>query len=230
MSRRHGFVALRTTSGAFTLIELLVVVAILAILAAILLPIFSQAREKARGAACLSNMRQIGMAASMYMDDWDGRLYFHHAGLEEITWASRLLPYTRNHSITTCPSDPLTAVIDPATREVRRPSTLINAFFTHNFPPDSSEQVEFPVNQYTRDDGRIVSPAETILFCESGIRTPGHNQDDYDAWNGLRSVEPLFNVIRHSGGAHYCFLDGHAAWRRYERVRHMHFPDHRVIP
>jgi prepilin-type N-terminal cleavage/methylation domain-containing protein/prepilin-type processing-associated H-X9-DG protein len=220
MPRRRGF----------TLIELLVVIAVIAILAAILFPVFAQAREKARGARCLANMRQIGMAANMYLDDWDGRLYFHHAGLEEITWASRLLPYTRNPQIYLCPSDPATAVVDRVTGEVHRPSYLINAYFTHNFPPSSSEAVEFPVNQYLRDDARMVSPSETILFCESGIRTPGHNQDDYDAWNGLHTVEPLFNVTRHSGGAHYVFADGHTAWRRYERVRHMHFPDHRVIP
>jgi prepilin-type N-terminal cleavage/methylation domain-containing protein/prepilin-type processing-associated H-X9-DG protein len=220
MTRRRGF----------TLIELLVVIAVIAILAAILFPVFSAAREKARSASCLSNMRQIGMAANMYLDDWDGRLYFHHAALEEITWASRLLPYTRNPKIYACPSDPATAVVDRTTGEVVRPSYLINAYFTHNFPPGSSEEVEVPVNQYVRDDGRIISPSETILLCESGIRTPGHNQDDYDAWNGLHTVEPLFNVTRHNGGTHYCFADGHAAWRRYERVRHMHFPDHRVIP
>lgn len=220
MTRRRGF----------TLIELLVVISVIAILAAILFPVFSAARDKARGAACLSNMRQIGMAANLYLDDWDGRLYFHHAGLEEIPWAGRLLPYARNQQIYTCPSDPATAVVERATGEVLRPSYLINAYFTHNFPPGSSEEVEAPVNQYVRDDGRVVSPSETILFCESSIRTPGHNQDDYDAWNGLHTVEPLFDITRHSGGSHYGFADGHAAWRRYERVRHMHFPDHRLIP
>src|SRR5579862_5218547 len=57
----------------FTLIEVLIVVAIVAILAAILFPVLSQAREKARAAACLSNMRELGMAAAMYVDDQDGR-------------------------------------------------------------------------------------------------------------------------------------------------------------
>jgi len=222
----------RTPSSArgFTLIELLVVIAIITILAAILFPVFAQVREKARATDCVSNMRQIGIAASMYFQDWDGRLFFHHAGLDEITWSSRLSPYTRNQKLYICRSDPATALINPNSGEVYRPSYLINAYFTHNFPPEASEDAEVPINQYSQDDPRIVSASETILFCESGITAQGHNQDDYDAWNGLESVEELFNTSRHSGGANYTFLDGHAAWRRYDRVKHMHFPDHVVIP
>ncbi|MFN3651530.1 MAG: prepilin-type N-terminal cleavage/methylation domain-containing protein [Armatimonadota bacterium] len=219
-SRRSGF----------TLIELLVVIAIIAVLAAILFPVFAQVRDKARSADCLSNLRQIGMATSMYFQDHEGQLYFHHAGLEEITWASQLGPYIQSQQIYICKSDPATALVNPNSGEVYRPSYLINAYFTHNFPPASSEEVPYPANRYVQDDPRMVSTAETILFCESGITEQGHNQDDYDAWNGLSSVEPLFNVTRHSGGTNYCFADGHVAWRKYDRVKHMHFPDHQVIP
>ncbi|MFQ6131854.1 MAG: DUF1559 domain-containing protein [Armatimonadota bacterium] len=63
----------REHAGGFTLIELLVVIAIIAILAAIIYPVFARAREKARAARCLSNLRQIGMAFQLYADDYDGR-------------------------------------------------------------------------------------------------------------------------------------------------------------
>src|SRR5919198_613987 len=91
------------TRAAFTLIELLVVIAIIAILAAILFPVFARAREQARRSACLSNMKQIGLALGMYMQDYDQT--FPPGGLK--VWGatkktdrnllvSQLSPYTKN--------------------------------------------------------------------------------------------------------------------------------------
>ena len=99
---------MRTRKQGFTLIELLVVIAIIAILAAILFPVFARAREKARQASCTSNLKQIGLALQMYSSDYDGLLPLANQypgtdgppGLVDV-----LEPYTKNKQIFRCPSD-----------------------------------------------------------------------------------------------------------------------------
>src|SRR4028118_1417409 len=105
----------RRKNGAFTLIELLVVIAIIAILAAILFPVFAQAREKARQASCQSNLRQIGLALLQYNQDYDERFpqVYNYDGAFGASvgspewwgvWMVQTEPYAKNRDIYRCPS------------------------------------------------------------------------------------------------------------------------------
>jgi len=92
----------RKKSG-FTLIELLVVIAIIAILAAILFPVFAKAREKARQSSCASNLNQIGKAFMMYSQDYDEQL-FHPRWVSVDGWTAPISPYVKNEQVFGCPS------------------------------------------------------------------------------------------------------------------------------
>ena len=109
----------RTRKRAFTLIELLVVIAIIAILAAILFPVFAQARDRARMSACLSNERQIGTALMMYAQDYDETLpyiRFHGVGAcpkgaQCYVWKNAIQPYLKSLDVLGCPSNPYSRTV-----------------------------------------------------------------------------------------------------------------------
>src|SRR5918992_1435494 len=103
---------MRQSRNGFTLIELLVVIAIIAILAAILFPVFAQAREKARSARCQSNLKQLGHALIMYAQDWDGHWapdYLYPAGYGNASkglywWYDLIQPYAKSYEVWVCPT------------------------------------------------------------------------------------------------------------------------------
>ena len=105
----HGIIA-RRRQRAFTLIELLVVIAIIAILAAILFPVFAQAREQARKTSCLSNVKQLNTAIQMYIQDYDETIPLTESspsdGSNFFTWQDIVQPYAKSYNIGLCPDSP----------------------------------------------------------------------------------------------------------------------------
>src|ERR1700689_2711378 len=96
-------------NGGFTLIELLVVIAIIAILAAILFPVFAQAREQARKTSCLSNVKQLNLGCLMYIQDYDETIPLlsgsNPNGTGVVTWQDTVQPYIKNYAICFCPDN-----------------------------------------------------------------------------------------------------------------------------
>ena len=231
----------------FTLIELLVVIAITAILAAILFPVFAQAREKTRQTACLSNMRQIGMATRMYVQDYDEQfpqtkqsssnpaVDDADGSLEDPDYGSifvMILPYSRGGGGTevdlarqgmyACPSD--STPFDPLCQQVYNPpgpkviSYLVNGYFVWGL-----------------SDAGITKPASTIIFTERRSLAAGNPPADpfcddiYHPWffpavnplapaNEMDELTGAIAAQRHSNGSVFTFADGHAGWKRFAQT------------
>ncbi len=193
---------LRSISG-FTLIELLVVIAIIAILAAILFPVFARAREKARQTSCLNNVKQITLGLLMYCNDYDGKYperYYVMAGLSGCSgkcfWPRVVEPYiqTSTEGLWRCPSY----------REART-NWYCGAYADYGF-------------NYRLDnliDGQVRWPAMTVLMGETAYwHTSALRWYGWYTWYGFNS----YNYNAHTSGSRYDhnglqnlgFCDGHA--------------------
>jgi prepilin-type N-terminal cleavage/methylation domain-containing protein/prepilin-type processing-associated H-X9-DG protein len=229
---------MRRTRG-FTLIELLVVIAIIAILAAILFPVFAQARDKARQASCLSNTKQIATATYMYIQDYDERtmggafVYFGFAsgGFNMIDETGRpnntccrftglhvLGPYVKNTTVFVCPSVTGWDTTNSTTGQYRpiKGSYTTNNSMLGGGDGVSLADIEFPANAVAFADSRnpwMDSSVDYKLHCRIGR---GMACSDGQAAGCVSCGTNRTDW--HSEGINQAYVDGHAKWSKLPQI------------
>jgi prepilin-type N-terminal cleavage/methylation domain-containing protein/prepilin-type processing-associated H-X9-DG protein len=188
-----------TTRRGFTLIELLVVIAIIAILAAILFPVFARAREKALQSSCQSNLKQMAMAMLQYVQDYDERFPFAYmernsTAYATVYWYTNLQPYIKNTNLQQCPADKYSA---------------IGYGWNYNHMPYRTIYANAITGMWD-----VKYPATSMWTCDSNnyyvVYCPHYGLNFSDGQNRVAD--------RHNGGANCGYLDGHVKWNRLNQI------------
>lgn len=189
----------------FTLIELLVVIAIIAILAAILFPVFAKAREKARQSSCLSNHKQIVLGFLQYAQDYDetfpqagaatgDNAIWPNGALGQNYWPCRIFPYTKNSQVFNCPS----------------------ATTAWNGAPSAAIPIGYNVSGGGPQLARlatVVNPSQTVLIGDTeGPAAYSFFNVWYSGPSAARGLSPI-----HNEGGNMGFVDGHCKWVKFGR-------------
>jgi len=192
-----------TVRRGFTLIELLVVIAIIAILAAILFPVFAKAREKARQSSCLSNEKQMGIAFLQYAQDYDETFMLDPGGTSSTTdrasaqaWYNALEPYMKSTQILACPS------VGSST-----------APWSNILPA-----CDYAANNQVlaRNQSEMLYPASQLMVIERR-RDKNNLTEGYGDWT-WRITNERDTLTRHNEGTNAAFVDGHTKWLKYTDV------------
>ena len=216
-----------TTHKGFTLIELLVVIAIISILAAILFPAFSRARENARRTSCASNEKQLALGLMQYTQDYDERLPWH--GSTSIDrWNAAVDPYIKTKQVFRCPNAP-----------AAKGNALIvgHQYYTTYAMPGNDNGAKTVIADATGLPlSRINEPSRTFMLVESGYGragtgnlydTAGYGSERVDFSTVAVGAGPenyvYFHPEQHFDGSNVAFADGHVKWIKKEDCKNWIF-------